>query len=163
MMRLVAGGEEQKDDGIRAEEEREPSQPRWMSPLAWLSKTWHTSAKKSIATVPLYFLESYWSTGSFVMECSWNCLMGHKRTQRFENTCHRYYEIILFYSSCHRDICEIILLYFSCHWNTCLYKGKTSERQQAFKAGLPPWEPALILQVDQVYRLQSQWLPSLLL
>lgn len=31
---LVAGGEEQKEDGIRAEEKRGPSQPQWMSSLA---------------------------------------------------------------------------------------------------------------------------------
>lgn len=34
MMLLVAGGEEQKEDGIRVEEERRCSQPQWMSSLA---------------------------------------------------------------------------------------------------------------------------------
>lgn len=142
MVRLVAGGEEQREDGIRAEESK-PSQPQGTSSLAYLSKARHTSMKKSIATAPLYFLESYWSIKSFTMEYSWNCLMGHKRSQRFKNTCYRHGEIILFYYSCHWDICEIILFYHSCHWNTHLYKGKTSECQQAFKASVPPHEPNL--------------------
>lgn len=34
MMLLVAGGDEQKEDKIRAEEERGPSQLQWMSSLA---------------------------------------------------------------------------------------------------------------------------------
>ena len=58
MARLAAGGEEQKEDRIRAEES-EPSQPQGTSSLAYLSKARHTSMKKSIATAPLYLLESY--------------------------------------------------------------------------------------------------------
>ena len=42
MARLAAGGEEQKEDRIRAEES-EPSQPQGTSSLAYLSKARHTS------------------------------------------------------------------------------------------------------------------------
>lgn len=164
MMLLVTGGEKQKEVRIRAEEERGPSQTQRMSSLAWLLKMQHfRGKKKSIATVTSYFLESYWTTGSFQMECSWNCLTGHKRTQKFESTCYRYNEIILFYYNSHCDIGEIIWLLSSCHWNTCLHKEKPSEHQQPFKASVPARGLGLIHWVHQVDRLQSQWCSLLLL
>lgn len=80
-----------------------------------------------------------WSARPFMMECSWNCLTGHKRTQRCENACHRH--------------CEIIFCYYNCYWDICdVDKGETSEHQQALQASGEPRGLAFIHWLGQVHR-----------
>ena len=162
MVRLVAGGEEQKEDGIRAEE-NEPSQPQRTSSLATSLKhdtlQWRSQLQLHLFISWKVIEASSLSWWSILETASWGIKEPRDLKIHAIDTVRSSYFTIAAIETFVRSF------YFTTAATEILIYIK-EKHQSANKHSGPVFHhtnPTLILRVDQVDRLQSQWLFSLLL